>query len=175
MKNLLVIFLGILSFSQSYASDDLKENDVAPAFTAQTHEGKSFDLTSRKGKWTVLYFYPKADTPGCTKQACSFRDNIKKVRALGAEVYGISADSVENQAKFHEKYHLTFDLLADPKADIIKAYGTKMPMIGISKRWTFIVDPELRIREIAKGVDPVADSDRVAKRIQELQGPQKIK
>jgi peroxiredoxin Q/BCP len=147
---------------------ELNVGSPAPQFKVKTHTGAEFDLASRKGEWTVLYFYPKADTPGCTKQACTFRDKIKQVRDLGADVYGVSADSVEAQKKFHEKYKLNFTLLADADGAIIKAYGAKMPMVNMSKRWTFIIDPELKIRAIEKDVDPTHDADYVTKMVTEL-------
>ena len=155
-------------FGSSASAAGLKPNDTAPTFQTKTHEGKDFDLQQRKGQWTVLYFYPKADTPGCTKQACAFRDNIQKIRDLGADVFGVSADSIENQAKFHAKHHLNFTLLADEKMDIIKKYGTKMPVVGMSKRWTFVIDPELKIRAIDHDVDPIKDAGKVAATIQKL-------
>jgi peroxiredoxin Q/BCP len=142
--------------------------DAAPTFRLKTYENKDFDLSQRKGQWTVLYFYPKSGTPGCTKQACAFRDNIKKVRDQGAEVYGISTDSVESQAKFHKEHALNFVILADSDAKVTSAYGAKMPVVKVSKRWTFIVDPELKIRAIEKDVDPVLDADRVAKTLASL-------
>ena len=126
-------------------------------------------LSSRQGKWTVLYFYPKAGTPGCTKQACAFRDSLDKIKALGAEVYGISADSVADQSNFHKEHKLNFDLLADPDDKVVNLYGSKMPMLKMSKRWTFVIDPNLKIKDIMKDVDPMADSVRVAKQIAELQ------
>ncbi len=165
MKNplsLLVALISIVGTPFAAKAAELSLDTPAPTFKTKTHTGEDFDLNSRKGQWTVLYFYPKAETPGCTKQACAFRDNIKKIRAQGADVYGISADSVEAQKKFHEHHHLNFTLLADEKADIIKLYGTKMPVLNISKRWTFVLDPDLKIRAIEKDVDPVKDADRVA-------------
>ncbi len=156
------------------AAAELKVNDAAPLFKAKTHAGATFDLATRKGQWTVLYFYPKAGTPGCTTQACAFRDSIAKIRALKAEVYGISTDTVEAQAAFHKEHKLNFDLLADPEDQIVNLYGTKMPMVAMSKRWTFIVGPDLKIKNIMKDVDPVLDSARVAKEISELQKLEKV-
>jgi peroxiredoxin Q/BCP len=158
-----------LLFSPTGQAEDLKVGTPAPLFQLQTHEGKKFDLRDRKGKWTILYFYPKAETPGCTKQACAFRDSLKKVRELGAEVFGVSADPVDAIARFHEKHHLNFTLLADPKLKVIGEYGTRMPVLSLSKRWTFIVDPELKIRHIERDVDPVKDAERTAAKIRELQ------
>ncbi len=170
--NIVLLFSFILTYAPTclFASDvDLKIKDPAPRFQLKTHQGLDFDLESRKGKWTVLYFFPKAETPGCTKQACSFRDNIKKIRNLGADVFGISTDNVKDQAAFHTHHNLNFILLADEKAEVTKRYGSKMPLINLSNRWTFIIDPELMIRNISKDVDPIADSARVSAEIEELQ------
>lgn len=160
-------FSALLLCSLAHAAD-LKVGDPAPLFSAKTQENKDFNLADRKGQWTVLYFYPKAGTPGCTKQACAFRDSIQKIRDQGADVYGISADTVEAQAGFHKEHHLNFTLLADPEDKVVNLYGSKMPLLKMSKRWTFIIDPNLKIRGIQKDVDPVMDADRVAKEIATL-------
>jgi len=169
MKQLMVIVIASL-FSYVSLASELKVSDAAPEFKVPTQEGKEFDLTSRKGQWTVLYFYPKAGTPGCTTQACAFRDKIQKIRDQGAEVFGLSADSVKDQAKFHQEHHLNFTLLADEDAKVVKLYGSKMPLMSMSKRWTFILDPELKIRAIDKDVDPAMDADKVAAQIAKLKG-----
>lgn len=168
MKKILFT-LTLLQSLLGYANAELKINDSAPIFKLQTHEGTAFDLNSRKGLWTVLYFFPKAETPGCTKQACAFRDNIKKIRVLNADVFGISTDTVVNQEAFHKNHNLNFTLLADPKVEVTNLYGSKMPILSMSKRWTYIIDPELKIRSIDRDVDPVLDADKVAKKIKELQ------
>lgn len=162
---MLSVFLFKLSSGQAA---NLKVGDPAPNFTTKTHEGKSFELDSQKGHYTVLFFYPKAGTPGCTSQVCAFRDNIKKIKDLGAEVYGVSADSVEDQMNFHKKHNLLFTLLADPDDKIIDAYGSKMPILKLSKRWTFILDENLVIRAIEKDVDPSLDAQKVADLITHL-------
>lgn len=149
-------------------AQDLKVASTAPVFKVKTHEGKDFDLNSRKGQWTVLYFYPKADTPGCTKQACAFRDSINVIREQGAEVYGVSIDTVADQAQFHAKHHLNFILLADADGNVTRLYGSKMPVVNMSKRWTFIIDPTLKIRSIEKDVDPAKDAEKVAEKIKAL-------
>lgn len=167
--NTLLFSLFLYSTQATADSVNLKQNDPAPTFNLKTHEGKDFSLESRRGKWTVLYFYPKAETPGCTKQACSFRDNIKKIRDLGADVFGISTDNVKNQAAFHKNHNLNFILLADDKAEVVNKYGSKINLMNMSKRWTFIIDPQLMIRNISRDVDPVIDSTRVATEIKQLQ------
>jgi len=170
MKTTLIICAAAftLFFSKVAKASGPSVGEKAPLFKTQKHDGTEFDLSSRKGKWTVLFFYPKAGTPGCTKQACAFRDNIKKIHDEGAEVFGISSDSVAGQAKFHSEHKLSFDLLADPKGEILGAYGTKIFGLSFSKRWTFIIDPELTIRQIDKDVDPVLDAVKVADKLKEL-------
>ena len=159
----------VLLFASAHAAE-LKAGDPAPLFTAKTHDGKDFALKDRKGQWTVLYFYPKAGTPGCTKQACAFRDGIAAIRAEGADVFGISTDTVESQAEFHRDEHLSFTLLADPEGEVTNAYGAKMPILTMSKRWTFIIDPTLTIRQVQHDVDPAEDAQRVAAEIARLKG-----
>ena len=176
----MVKFMSILSmiFGLQVSAKDLPKNSKselkvgseAPLFTVQNHKGEEFKLENRKGQWTVLFFYPKADTPGCTTQACAFRDNIEKIRSQGAEIYGISADKVPDQAAFHKKHKLNFELLADHDSKVIGLYGSKMPMMKFSKRWTFIIDPELKIRSIEKDVDPAMDALKVAEQIKKMKG-----
>jgi len=162
------LFAASIIMASSAYSADLKVGDPAPTFTGKNQSGQTFDLSQRKGQWTVLYFYPKAGTPGCTKQACAFRDSIKKIQAEGAEVYGVSSDSIEDQNKFHTEHKLGFDLIADPDDKIIELYGSKMPILSMSKRWTFIINPELKIASIDKDVDPMLDAQRVTDKIIEL-------
>lgn len=154
--------------SVATAEPELAAGDAAPLFTAKTHTGADFDLAARKGQWTVLYFYPRAGTPGCTKQADAFRDSIDVIRAAGADVYGISTDTVEDQAEFHAAEHLDFALLADPDGKVTTAYGAKMPLVTMSRRWTFIIGPDLKIRDVERDVDPSQDAQRVAAQIARL-------
>jgi len=164
-----LFFSTLVLFSLCGGAAELKVGDTAPEFSLSKQNGEKFDLNSRKGLWTVLYFYPKAETPGCTKQACAFRDNIKKIRQLGAEVYGVSVNSVEDQAAFGKNHQINFDLLADAEAKVTELYGVKMMMMKMSKRWTFVLDPTLKIRSIDKDVDPVKDADRVAEKLTQFQ------
>jgi peroxiredoxin Q/BCP len=165
-----VLALFVLCFESALAKAELKPGDAAPLFSLAMHDGKTFSLDDRLGKgWTVLYFYPKSQTPGCTKQACAFRDAILKIKALNAEVYGISADSIENQAAFHKQYQLKFPLLADPEGTAIELYGARVPLLGIAKRWTFIIDPKLKVAAIEKDVDPAMDAERVSSTLVALQ------
>ena len=163
------LFAGLLLLPLSLLAQPLAVGAKAPDFKLITQEGKPFNLSSRAGQgWTVLYFYPKAGTPGCTTQACAFRDAIQQIRNLNAEVYGISTDDVSSLAKFHQEHGLKFTLLSDPNAHVTEAYGVKMPVVNMAKRWTFIVDPDLVIRDINDDVDPALDAKVVAERIQKL-------
>ncbi|MEN9810054.1 MAG: hypothetical protein RLZZ488_1621 [Pseudomonadota bacterium] len=166
------VYLPVLvtSFITSAAfAAELKVGDSAPPFTLTAHDGSTFSLESRKGKgWTILFFYPKAGTPGCTKQACAFRDSADNLRKQGAEIYGISTDTVDKQAAFHKEHKLQFPLLADPDARVTDSYGLKIPVVKMAKRWTFIVDPELKIRNIDTKVDPLLDAKNVGETLKKL-------
>jgi peroxiredoxin Q/BCP len=138
----------------------LKEGDTAPAFTAKTGDGHTTSLSDFKGKHVVLYFYPKDDTPGCTKEACGFRDQIKALEKAGAVVLGVSTDSVESHRKFAEKFELPFRLLADADRNIVNAYGVWGEKTFLGRRYlgthrvTFLIGPEGRIRKIWPKVSP---------------------
>ena len=147
----------IIGFSFIAMASDLKVGDNAPTFNAKTDSGQEFNLQNRKKTWTILYFYPKAETPGCTKQACAFSDNVEKIKGQGAEVFGISADPVADLKKFKDNHKLKFTLLADPEMKAIDAYGAKMMGVNMSKRWTFIIGPDLKIAAIDRDVDPIKD------------------
>ncbi len=133
---------------------ELKEGQAAPDFKLLTDEGKEVSLAGLRGKKVVLYFYPKDDTPGCTKEACSFRDGIKELQKKGALVFGVSADSVESHKKFREKYRLNFPLLSDPEKKMLQAYGVwkKKSFMGKSfmgiERTTFLIGEKGKISKI---------------------------
>ena len=164
-----VLIFGLFVAEKSFASD-LKTGDMAPAVSLKNHEGYSFSLQERKGKgWTILYFYPKAGTPGCTKQACAFRDAADDIKKQNAEVFGVSTDTVEKQSAFHKEHKLSFQLLADPDGKAADAYGVKIPVVKLAKRWTFIIDPELKIRHINDKVDPLLDAKQMIAVLKSLQ------
>ena len=169
----LSLTLLLLFWNSTLNAEPLKVGQAAPTFELNSQDGKTFNLASRKGQgWTVLYFYPKAGTPGCTTQACAFRDAIEGIRKLNTEVYGISTDEIADLQSFHQKHKLRFDLLSDPDAKVTEAYDVKMPVIKLAKRWTFIVDPDLMIRSIDDDVDPVIDAQKVTATLKQLQGIQ---
>ncbi|MCG8379930.1 MAG: peroxiredoxin [Proteobacteria bacterium] len=148
-----LVFMGFFSIS---VVADIAVNDKAPAFELIDQNNELHRLSDYSGKWLVLYFYPKDDTPGCTKEACSFRDDIYKIRELKAEVIGVSTDDVESHAEFAEKYNLPFPLLADTNAIVAKSYGSawKLGPYSLAKRHSFIINPEGKIVKIYRKVDP---------------------
>ncbi|MGD0960018.1 MAG: peroxiredoxin [Methylomonas sp.] len=165
----LALFLPCLTFVNPARAADLKIGESAPLFQLTAQDGSQFELASRQGVgWTVLYFYPKAGTPGCTTQACAFRDAIQAIRQQNAEVYGVSTDEVKDLQDFHQKHKLNFTLLSDPNAEVTEAYGVKMPVLQMAKRWTFIVDPALIVRQIDDDVDPALDAQKVAESLKKL-------
>ncbi len=138
----------------------LKEGDKAPDIRLKTDAGEEFRLSSLKGKRVVLYFYPRADTPGCTVEACEFRDEIKAFAKKGTAVIGISPDKPAAQAKFKQKYDLPFTLLADEEKAAAQAYGVwreknmyGKKVMGIA-RTTFVIGPDGRIEKIYESVKP---------------------
>lgn len=145
----------------------MKEGDQAPEIRLRTDSGEAFRLSDLKGKRVVLYFYPRADTPGCTTEACEFRDGSKAFAKNGAAVVGVSPDKPAAQAKFKEKYDLPFTLLADEEKAAAQAYGVwreknmyGKKVMGIV-RTTFIISPEGRIERIYGSVKPKGHAAQV--------------
>lgn len=145
----------------------LKEGDKAPDFTAASSDGKTVSLKDLKGKKVVLYFYPKDDTPGCTVEACSFRDGIKKIEKQDAVVLGVSPDSVASHNKFIEKFKLPFILLADEDKTICGAYGVWVEKSLYGKKYmgvartTYLIGKDGRIEKIYEKVKPEGHTDEV--------------
>lgn len=126
----------------------------APEFSLQDHTGTVRTLSEYKGSYVVVYFYPKDDTPGCTKEACMIRDMYDEYAQNGITVLGISKDSPESHVKFKEKYELPFTLLSDPDQSTIQAYGASGALFN--KRITYIIDPEGIIAKVYPNVDPAS-------------------
>lgn len=139
----------------------------APAFKAPDQNGVVRSLKEYAGKWVILYFYPKDDTPGCTKEACSFRDGFAKFKRAGVEIIGVSVDSVKKHAKFVEKYTLPFTLLADEEKKIVEAYGVwgKKKFMGREymgiNRVSYLINPEGKIAKVYETVKPDEHADEV--------------
>ncbi len=138
----------------------LREGDAAPAFTAQTNGGQTISLADFKGRLVILYFYPKDDTPGCTKEACAFRDAFADFTAKGAVVLGVSADPVKSHDKFVKKFKLPFLLLADEDKRIVDAYGVWGEKSFMGRRYqgihrvTFLIGGNGSIQKIWQKVKP---------------------
>ncbi len=139
----------------------------APDFTLEDQDGVSHTLTQYKGQWVLIYFYPKDNTPGCTKQACTLRDAEPAFEKLSAVVLGISGDSVSSHKRFVEKFHLPFPLLADTDKKVIEAYGSwgKKKMMGREYmgifRNSFLIDPQGKIAKVYEGVKPEKHAEEV--------------
>ena len=142
-------------------------NDKAPEFTLLDQDENKVSLKDFRGKTVVLYFYPRADTPGCTKESCEFRDTDRKIQKAGAVILGISADTPKAQKKFQDKYHLPFTLLADTDKKICNAFGVMKEknmygrkVMGIA-RTTFIIGPDGKIAHIFNNVKPEGHAEQV--------------
>jgi peroxiredoxin Q/BCP len=145
----------------------LLQGDKAPEFTAKDQNGKTVSLSDFRGKTVVLYFYPKDDTPGCTAEACDFRDNYQFLSSQGYEVIGVSTDDEKSHKKFETKYSLPFTLIADAEKEIVNSYGVwvEKNMYGKkymgTQRTTFIIDPDGTISNIISKVDTKNSSQQV--------------
>ncbi|HEY8489231.1 MAG TPA: thioredoxin-dependent thiol peroxidase [Thermaerobacter sp.] len=146
-----------------------KVGDTAPDFTLLDHRGEAVRLSDFRGRKVVLYFYPKDDTPGCTREACSFRDDHSRLQEAGAVVLGISPDPVESHVRFRDKYGLPFPLLSDPDHQVAEAYGVwkEKRMYGRTywgiERTTFVIDEEGRVLAVIRGVKPEEHPRRALK------------
>ena len=138
----------------------LKEGDAAPKFTVATNGGGKISLADYKGQNVILYFYPKDDTPGCTKEACAFRDEFAQFQKKGAVVFGVSPDPVKSHDKFVEKFKLPFPLLADADKKIVEAYGVWGEKVFMGRKYfgvhrvTFLIGPDGKIKKIWPQVKP---------------------
>jgi peroxiredoxin Q/BCP len=168
-----VAFGALLVLARPAQADDSPAVGAqAPEFRLLDQSGKYQSLGQYKGQWVVLYFYPKDDTPGCTTQACSLRDNIFAFRKAGAQILGISVDDAASKKAFAEKYSLPFPVLADPTKETTKKYGvlTKfMGLVEIARRDTFLIDPNGRIVKHWMKVDPDGHSNLVLAELREQQ------
>ena len=145
IKSSLAMFvLGLFSFGQALA--ELKSGDPAPDFHLMDQNGETHSLAKYRGQWVVLYFYPKDDTPGCTAEACSFRDNAESFAALDAEVWGISGDDAVSHRRFATRHNLTFPLLCDRNNALRREMGVPKALGLLPGRVTYIVDGEGMIR-----------------------------
>lgn len=150
----------------------VKVGVMAPDFTLQDQKAQAKTLSKMHGKWLVLYFYPKDETPGCVAEACSFRDNIVAIKAKNTVVWGVSVDNNESHANFSENHQLPFTLLADPEGKVAELYGSlrNLLIFKVAKRHSFIIDPLGKVAKIYRNVSPKA---HVAEILKDLEGLQK--
>lgn len=150
----------------------LKKGDIVPEFSAKDQDGNLISFSQFKGKKWIVFFYPKASTPGCTAEACNLRDNYKTLQDIGFEIIGVSADSIKRQKNFHEKYKFPYPLLADEDKEVINAFGVWGPKKFMGRsyegihRMTFIIDENGKVDEV---IDKVKTKDHAAQ-ILELVG-----
>jgi peroxiredoxin Q/BCP len=140
-----------------------KVGDRAPAFTLPDQDGKPRTLDEFRGKWLVLYFYPRDDTPGCTEQAGRYRDAMRQLESFGATVCGVSVDDSDSHAHFASKYKLSFALLADRKGEVASRYGSlrNFGLFRIARRNTFLIDPEGKVAKVYVGVNAARNAQDV--------------
>ncbi len=173
MHNCITGFLTLISimwFSSSSAAE-FREGDPAPDFEMHDQYNKLHKLSDYRGKWVVMYFYPKDDTPGCTTEACNFRDDIFKIRELNAEVIGVSVDNTESHAKFAGKHGLPFPLLSDGDGEVARRYEALWSLgpVKVAKRHSFIINPDGKLAKIYRDVSPSSHSDEILRDLQNLQ------
>ena len=152
---------------------DPLENQVAPDFTLRAHDGSTVTLSDLRGQRVILYFYPKVDTPGCTAQACEFRDLQPQIRERGAIVLGVSPDPVDEVRAFREKFSLPFTLLADEDHTVAEAYGVwKLKQMFGNEFWgversTFLIGEDGRVEQVYRRVSPEGHADELLKVLKE--------
>lgn len=162
--------LALLVSQMARAGELPKVGEAAPDFELPDQNGVKHSLKEYAGKWVVLYFYPKDDTPGCTQEACAFRDDMHKLEALGAQVVGISVDDSSSHAEFAKKYHLPFPLLADKSAEVAARYGALMDLwvLKIAKRYTFLIDPQGKVAKVYLKVETSRHSQEIIEDLKQL-------
>jgi peroxiredoxin Q/BCP len=160
MRRWLATLVVLLASLGSTAGANPAVGEAAPDFRLQDQNYQWHGLGDYAGQWVVLYFYPKADTPGCTTEACEFRDNIFAFQEIGAAVVGVSVDDVGSQKEFADKYHLPFPLLSDASQATAKAYGVLRDS-GVANRQTFLIGPDGRIAKHYSEVDTATHSAQV--------------
>jgi len=166
MKSLFTILLAFSLFmpvGPLTAGEPPAVGSEAPGFKLQDQNGDWHDLQDYRGTWLAVYFYPKDDTPGCTKEACNFRDNIYAFKAIGAAVVGISVDDVDSHKEFSEKYKLPFILLADEEGATAESYGVlrDWKLLQIASRQSFLINPEGVVVKHYEDVDPDTHTQEV--------------
>ena len=166
-----LFLLVLLLITSSSVLANLEVGDKAPNFILNDQNNESHQLSDYEGRWVILYFYPKDDTPGCTTQACDFRDAVKRIIASRSVVFGLSLDSVESHKRFSDKNNLPFSLLSDEEGVAAKSYDSLNNFMGYksAKRNTFIINPQGFLSKIYLSVDPKTHSQMVLSELSLLQ------
>jgi peroxiredoxin Q/BCP len=160
----LPLLIVMLAGCMAHAADAPRDGQPAPDFKLQDQDGQWRSLSQYHGQWVVLYFYPRDETPGCTTEACTFRDDLVKFQALGVQVLGVSLDDTRSHAEFAAKYHLPFPLLADTTHRVAASYGVLTSFLGLfhyARRETFLIDPQGKVARHYQDVDPKANAGQV--------------
>jgi len=168
-KQFIIVAL-LLPFSFATLAQ-IKVGSEAPNFTLSDQNSIQHQLSDYEGSWVILYFYPKDDTPGCTTQACDFRDAVKRIIASKSNVFGVSLDSVESHKRFADKNNLPFSLLSDESGEVSEAYDSLNNFMSFksAKRNTFIIDPDGKVAKIYLSVKPSTHSQMVLNDLNQLQ------
>lgn len=155
-------------------ADQPAAGTAAPDFRLQDQKGDWHELSQYEGQWVALYFYPKNDTPGCTTEACNFRDNIFAFRERDAVILGVSLDDVDSHKEFAEKYSLPFSLLSDAEGEVAERYGVlrNLGVMKVAKRQSFLIGPDGVIAKHYEDVDPDTHSQEVLADLESLQDKQ---
>jgi peroxiredoxin Q/BCP len=170
--NFVTVFL-LCAGGNTVLAEKIKEGDLAPEFGLRDQDNQLHSLENYRDKWLVLYFYPKDDTPGCTTEACEFRDAIFSFRKFNCQILGISMDHRMSHKAFADKYSLPFPLLADTDGSTSSAYGVKTKVLGMifAKRQTFLIDPNGRVAKHYAKVNPATHSLQILADLKELINP----
>jgi peroxiredoxin Q/BCP len=171
-RHIAFVFATALLFGGTAAyAEQVSDGDAAPDFELVDQDGQLHSIEDYRGQWIALYFYPKDDTPGCTTEACEFRDNIFAFKDANCQILGISLDDVGSHKEFSEKHGLPFPLLADTEGTTADAYGVKSEYLGMrfAKRQTFLISPDGKISKHYKKVDPETHSQELLLDLAKLQ------
>ena len=165
------IFVALLLPISLASLAQIKVGSKAPNFNLSDQNSIQHQLSDYEGSWVILYFYPKDDTPGCTTQACDFRDAVKRIIASKSNVFGVSLDSVESHKRFADKNNLPFSLLSDESGEVSEAYDSLNNFMSFksAKRNTFIIDPDGKVAKIYLSVKPSTHSQMVLNDLNQLQ------